>query len=168
MSLSAAHLTDTEVLPAGPGRQEEEWRKGEQGGHPVPIRMYVGRTGTHRAFGGLKGQLGGSLEQVMGLRVKLWYPGATGVTGTGTPKGTARVLGKTGESFRVSGVIRESGGSKGSLECYWVQGRDPGMGQRAKGVPGDMEGPVNLGVLAVFGLPLDTWVPLYLQRIPRD
>lgn len=50
-------------------------RNGEQGGHPIPvpipIRMYVGRTGTCGAFGGLKGQLGESLEQLMGLRVKL-------------------------------------------------------------------------------------------------
>lgn len=42
------------------------------------------------------------------------------------------------------------------------------MGQWTKGNPGDMDGPVNLGILAVFGPPLDTWVPLYLQRIPRD
>lgn len=59
MSTSVACLTDTEALPDGPGRQKEEWRKGEQEGHPIPIRVYLGRTGTHGAFGGFKGPLGG-------------------------------------------------------------------------------------------------------------
>lgn len=73
--------------------------------------------------------------------------------------------------MRVLGKVAGFQGQLGNLEevkAAWVQGGDPGVGQRTKGVPGDVEGPVNLAFLAVFGSFLDTSIPLYLQGIPKD
>lgn len=56
MSTSVACLADTEALPDGPGRQKEEWRKGEQGRHLIfPLGYMWGGQGHKGHLEGAKG-----------------------------------------------------------------------------------------------------------------